>query len=430
MARKPRTRRALLRASGVAVASGVAGCSVLDGGAPPVRTEAVALVPDSDEPVTSVALSGDGTTVLLGAGDDRPGVDDTTFSAHAFSRDGEGWRDGRRLAADGSVDSLLGQSVALSNDGTTALVGAPNGKTPGVSYTGAAYVFSRAGGEWHRRTELVAADGDIEDEFGLSVALSGDGTAAFVGAPADEDPNGGVAGSAYAFSLADGEWRQRAKVAAADGDPGDYFGCSVALSDDGTTAVVGAGEDEDPNGTLGGSTYAFSRVGGRWRQRAKVAPDDGRPTEEFGTSVALSTDGTTALVGSRGDGDANGPASGAAYAFSRTGGEWRQRAKLAAADGDPRDAFGFSVALSGDGTTAVVGAPADEDPNGESGGSASVFSLTDGEWRQRAKLVAPDGGADAFGHSVALSADGTTAAVGARGDSPPADVGSSYVFEL
>jgi hypothetical protein len=89
------------------------------------------------------------------------------------------------------------------------------------------------------------------------VALSGDGTTALIGAPGDEDPNGDGAGAAYVFARDGGGWTQRAKLLADDGDSNDFFGNSVALSGDGTTALIGAPNDEDPNGDLAGAAYVF-----------------------------------------------------------------------------------------------------------------------------------------------------------------------------
>jgi hypothetical protein len=225
----------------------------------------------------------------------------------------------------------------------------------------------------YQQRKFAAADGDGEDQFGLSVALSGDGTTALVGALWDEDPNGRAAGSAYVFTRDGGEWSQEAKLVADDGDSGDAFGNSVVLSSDGTTALVGAFIDEDPNGGDAGSVYVFTRDGGEWSQSAELAAEDGDDTNRFGNSVALSDDGTTALLGALTDEDPNGTEAGSAYVFTRDGGEWSQSAKLAADDGDSGDWFGWSVALSSDGTTALVGALRDEDPNGAEAGSAYVF---------------------------------------------------------
>ncbi len=408
-----------------------------------------------DEFGSTVALSADGTTALVGAKNDEDPNGEGAGSAYVFTLANGDWSQQTKLAAeDGDEGDWFGWSVALSADGTTALVGAkndedPNGEALGPdSGAGSAYVFTRADGDWTQQAKLAADHGDAHDEFGTSVALSTDGTTALVGAHFDEDPNGTKrdppdpttgAGSAYVFARANGDWSQQAKLAADDGNPQDYFGSSVALSGDGTTALLGAWHDENPNGDLAGSAYVFVRTDGDWSQQTKLAADDGDHEDTFGGAVTLSGDGTTALVGADNDEDPNGKAddpftgAGSAYVFARANGDWSQQAKLAADDGNRNDNFGSSVALSGDGTTALLGAWHDMDPNGENGGSAYVFSWGDGDWSQQAKLAADDGDSlDGFGWSVALSNDGTTALLGAATDEDPndEDAGSSYVFQI
>lgn len=270
--------------------------------------------------------------------------------------------------------------------------------------------------------KLLADDGDGGDSFGGAVAMAG--TRAVVGAPSDEDPNGTAAGSAYVFARTDGGWSQQAKLAPEDGDSEDEFGSSVAL--DTGTALVGAPGDEDPNGDNGGSAYVFEDTDGSWQQTAKLVADDGDSGDVFGTSVAL--DGDTALVGAPFDEDPNGDAAGSAYVFRRTDGSWTQRVKLLPLDGDSGDVYGGSVALDGD--EALVGAYWDQDPNGARAGSAYVFRRSDGSWSQAAKLVAGDGDSgDEFGWAVAL--DAGTAVVGAPREEDPngGEAGGVYVFE-
>lgn len=108
---------------------------------------------------------------------------------------------------------------------------------------------------------------------------------------------------------------QRGKIVPDDGDNGDRFGGSVAVSSDGTTALVGAVNDRDPHGDRAGSAYVFDSSGGSWSQQAKITADDGDSDDEFGNSVALSSDGTTALIGASGDENPNGRTAGSAYIF-------------------------------------------------------------------------------------------------------------------
>jgi hypothetical protein len=146
----------------------------------------------------------------------------------------------------------------MSSDGTTTLIGAYNDDYGNVAETGSAYVFGSAGGAWSQQTKLTADDYDNGDKFGRSVALSSDGTTACIGAREDEDPNGANAGSAYVFNSAGGSWSPQAKLIAGDGKSGDYFGVPVTLSSDGDTALIGATGDSNPSATRAGSAYIFN----------------------------------------------------------------------------------------------------------------------------------------------------------------------------
>ncbi|WEL21427.1 ABC-type Fe3+-hydroxamate transport system, periplasmic component [Halorhabdus sp. BNX81] len=325
-------------------------------------------------------------------------------------------------AGDGDADDSLGQSVAVSGDGSTVVVGTNTDEDPNGRGSGSAYVYSNAGGSWIQEAKLAPTDGDLEDWFGMSVTISGDGSIAIIGAPGDEDPNGPTAGSAYVFTKAGEDWTRETKLAASDGDAGDRFGRSVAISGDGSTAIIGASWDADPNGTSAGAAYVFSQSSGSWSQEAKLSADDGEPKDGLGNPVATSRDGSTAIAGTSGG--------TSAYLFSKTGGSWTQEAKLAIDDGNVTGGFGWSVTVAGDGSTAIVGVPFEEDMLNDSG-SAYVFSKAGGSWTQEAKLVPSDRGAgDFFGRSVAISDNSAIATVSAitATKSGTFSSGSAYVF--
>ena len=390
---------------------------------------------DHDRPVhlgSAVSLSADGSVAAIGAYGDSEPNGRLAGSVYIFESTGEGWRRQAKLVADDGDDrDRFGRAVSLSADGTVAAVGAPEDEGPNGDDAGSVYIFEYAAGSWHQRDKLTGRDTDSGDFFGYAVALSADGATVLVGAQQNSDPNGFEAGSAYVFSQTDG-WSQEVKLVPDDGSTNDRFGVGVALSADGNTALVGAPGDMD-NGRLAGSTYAFERSSAGWRQAAKFVTDDRDDDEDadrFGSAVALDASGRTALVGARGDDPGGGFATGSAYVFGRSEGGWNQRAKLVSTTGDKKDYFGAAVALSRDGRTAVIGAPNDEDPNGNLSGSAHLFSASSGSWSRTGKLApATSGESDNLGSAVALSADGSTTLVGA----PDADgtgswAGAAYVF--
>jgi len=355
----------------------------------------------------SVSLDGD--TALIGAYYDEDNGEHSG-SAYVFTRTGTTWaQQAKLLASDGTAYDLFGSSVSLSGD--TALIGAVDDDN-GVD-SGSAYVFTRTGTTWTQQAKLLASDGAADDLFGYSVALSGD--TALIGAVCDDDGRG----SAYVFARTNTTWTLQQKLLSPDGTINDFFGGSLSLSGD--TALISVHGDDD-NGAQSGSAYVFTRSGTTWAQQAKLLASDGAAIDYFGYSVSLS--GDTALIGADGDDD-NGVDSGSAYVFTRTGTTWAQQAKLLASDGAVYDSFGWSVSLSGD--TALIGTPFDDD-NGNSSGSAYVFTRIGTSWIQSAKLLAADGAAaDRFGWRVSLS--GNTALFGVRWDEDNGvNSGSAYMF--
>jgi hypothetical protein len=205
-----------------------------------------------------------------------------------------------------------------------------------------------------------------------------------------------------------GQTSRHQKVFASDGVAGDIFGYSVAAS--GSTAVIGAYQDDD-SGSNSGAAYVYTRSRGIWSQQQELTAAGGVAGDAFGRSVAVS--GDKLVVGAPwDDGIGIGTDSGSAYVFSRSGATWSQQRKLTAADAAAYDDFGFGVAVSGD--TVVVGALRGL-TMGSPTGSAYVYARSGGTWSQQQKLTAADGAAgDDFGISVAV--DGATALIGAWGD--------------
>ena len=364
-----------------------------------------------------VAISGD--TAVVGA----PKMHWSGFTgagaAYVFTRVGDSWTEQAKLtASDGVVGDRFGWSVAIS--GETIVVGAMWDDVDANVDQGSAYVFTRSAGTWSEQGKLTASAGVARDEFGISVAVSGDDVV--VGAMSLADDAGvPPQGSAHVFVRSGDRWTEQAELVPSDGVLGDGFGFGVDI--DGNTAVVGA-----PRGKGGqGSAYVFSRTAGAWTQQKTLHAPDGVADDEFGFWVGLDDD--TIVVG-----DPSDDGKGAAYVFARKGGDWLQQEKLIASDGTPRDAqhrdgdyFGRSVSVSGD--TIIVGAQADDagPKNNDSQGSAYVFERTGTSWREQVHLTAEDGATgDLFGVSVAVSGD--TAVVGASFATIGVAQGAAYVW--
>ncbi len=308
----------------------------------------------------SVAVSGD--TAVVGAQFNTHDDLSDAGAAYVFVRSGTVWTEQAKLiASDAESLDHFGNAVAVSGD--TAVVGAHDDDHDfGTADRGSAYVFVRSGSVWTEQARLADFDGQNSDEFGRSVAVS-DNTV-LVGSR-----SGGGTGAAYVFVRSGLVWSQQTKLIALDAAAGDHFGDSVALSDD--MAVVGSVLDDHAAGTNAGSAYVFGRAGSLWTQQAKLTASDAAAEDQFGFSVALS--GDMVGVGSVLDNHAGGSDAGSAYVFVRADCAWIQQGKLTASDAAVNDEFGGSVALSSD--TALVGAYFDDHAAGANAGSLYVYSL-------------------------------------------------------
>jgi hypothetical protein len=373
----------------------------------------------------SVSLSGDGNTAIVGGP-----FTDRSGAAWVYMRSGGAWNQqatlvGTGIDCSGSCAERQGFSVALSADGATAIVGGVDGLSP------AAWVFTLSGGVWSQQAELVGGFNSGEAFEGtppFSVAVSRDGNTAIVGAPVGriEFAGGGFGrGAAWVFARAGGVWSQQAILLDTSVPPNGLQGWSVSISADGDTAIVGVPWDgvavDYPNVSPfppPGAARVWTRAGGVWSQQAKLVGVGGDNAEQ-GTSVSLSSDGNTAVVG--GAFDDNGV--GAVWVFTRANGIWAQQGpKLVGTGAVGNAGEGTSASLSGDGNTVIVGGPSDNDD----AGAAWVFTRSEGVWSQQILLGTGSAGAANQGSSVAISADASTAVVG--GPSDNSDAGAAWVY--
>jgi hypothetical protein len=442
----------------------------------------------------SVALSGD--TLAVGAyqegssatginGDQANNGAPNSGAVYVFTRTAGVWTQQAYLKASNTgAGDKFGYNVALAGD--RLAVGAPwesssatgangdqtNNSAPGA---GAVYVFKRTGGVWTQEAYLKASNTDAEDNFGVSVTLSGDTLAvgaygedsSATGANGDEADNSvSFSGAVYVFTYSAGSWSQQAYLKASNA--GGLFGYGAALSGD-TLAVGAPWETSNATGVNGnqantsapeaGAVYVFTRTAGVWTQQAYLKASNTDAGDRFGLGLAL--DGDTVVVGARledsaGSGvngdqtDNSATTAGAVYVFTRTGSLWTQQAYLKASSGGADKNFGGSVAI--DGNIVAVGSRLEDSNatgiNGEqennsapNSGAVYLFERSGGVWTQKAYLKASNSNAgDEFGVTVAFS--GNTLAVGAHlegssatgvngdeADNSAPNSGAAYVFQ-
>ncbi len=307
----------------------------------------------------------------------------------------------------------FGTSVALSGDGTTALIGAPDGELK----TGAAWIFHREGAVWSQQggkltgpptseegacegEEVAAEEEPVSCAFGYSVALDEKGDTALIGAPA----HGTKPGVAWVLNRTGSKWIEEKEPLTGPTENGQAdFGFSVALSSDGNHALVGAPAEHGGRG----AAYVFERVAAIWSAGASLPPTGEGAGGHLGFSVALSADGQEAIAGAPLDAGHKGTA----FVFEHLGNSWVQNGSPLTGTNEPGEGrFGETVAMAGNGSTVLVGGPAENTKLG----AVWTFVFVTGRWNPFGpKLVGEGKTKEEFGRGLALSADGSTALVGA-----------------
>ncbi len=366
----------------------------------------------------SVAISGD--TAIVGAPLDQVDNNPIQGSAFVYVRQGRTWVLQTRLVdPEGASGDNFGFSVAI--DGDTAMVGIPGDQVLNDTTRGSLIVFTRTGNYWSFDRRLVASDGAQGDNFGWSLALSGNEL--IVGAPFKtiSIANQGVG---YVFSDAGWGWSQVGEIINPLAKPADHLGWSVAISGD--TAICGA-----PDADLGyiDKGMVFIATGANnWMDGQAISPVEIVADEHFGRSV--STQAGIAAIGVPGKtigSDQYGQ--GAVYIYEQTDQQWNFLQMFTAADGAAFDNFGTSLAMQGN--RIVVGSPYHRVGSNDYQGAAYTFTSGAAGWVEQAELFASDGFSDDyFAGSVAVS--GPTILVGAYLDDvgQNADQGSAYLFTV
>ena len=411
-------------------------------------------------------------------GDQNDNSVNRSGAVYVFRFDGTDWIQQAYVKASNPDEfDRFGISIALSANGNTLAVSAQeDSNATGINgdqndnsaaTSGAVYVFRFDGTDWSQQAYIKTSNSDAGDNAN-PIGLSADGNTMALGALNEDSNATGIngdqndnsvnrSGAAYVFRFDGTSWAQTAYLKASNAAAGDGFGESIALSADGATLAVGAiGEDSKATGINGdqsddladnaGAVYIFRFDGTDWSQQAYIKASNTDDGDGFGGGIrrfALSGDGATLAVGAPGedsnatgiDGDQSdnsADGAGAVYVFRFDGTNWFQQAFVKASNTDAGDRFGERVALSSDGTVLAVSAQNEDscaagvgaNQNGNScpeAGAVYVYRFVGTDWAQAAFVKAsnPDGG-DEFGNATALSADGSTLAVGADGEASAA----------
>lgn len=378
---------------------------------------------DGDKLGFCTALSGN--YAIVGAPEDEP-MGTTSGSVYFYELVSGVWTEMQNVyPSDGSEDDEFGYSVAMS--GEWAAVGAHFYGSSATNTDGKVYIYHRdTNGNWSLFTTF---QNTALDQFGTSVSMDGDYLAVGgINTTATVSGTLVTCGTVLVYRYDGSTWAKQAEIVPSDGGNYDEFGYSVAIR--GSQLVVGAWKNDHSGVTEDGAAYAFSRVGTVWTEDAKITANDAEADDYFGASVAIHTD--RIAIGSYKDDD-NGSASGSAYIYDYSGGSCTLNTKVIAFDGESNDQFGVSIAfLTVD--DIIVGAPRHL-VGGSSTGAAYLYQYdsANSNWIDNpttSSLTASDGASyDYFAQGVAGSS--TDALCGAfREDDNGSSAGAAYFYDI
>jgi hypothetical protein len=295
----------------------------------------------------------------------------------------------------------FGSSVAIYGD--YAIVGAPGDTANGVNQ-GAAYIFHRGPDGWEQQAKLHASNGAAGDQFGASVDIWNDYVA--IGAPYKAISNELMRGRVYVFKRNGTTWTQMVGLQASDGKPQDQFGTSVALYNN--ILVVGAPWRDNGNDENAGAVYPFALVNGSWLSRGVINDPDLNGNHYFGHAVDF---WNNTLVAGSSTSVTDGKSCGAVFTYltNADGSTWINGVKIIPPVNKRQDWMHFGLSVSFNNDTLLIGSPSYDDGTNENTGAAFLFYKQNGVWSS-GSLFAGEGAHSEMGVSVAL--DGNNCFIG------------------
>lgn len=325
----------------------------------------------------SVAVSGDGSIIACGAPNGNPNGTNSGY-VHVYMAQGTNpispnsyIRLGEDLDGEATVDRF-GQSIAINDEGTRLIIGAPGGNYVKV------FEKNAFADPWTQLGQTLNGDAN-NDRFGTSVSIDKDGGRIIIGAIGN-DGNGQESGRTKVYDLVNGNWAQVGGNL--DGAFGNRAGNSVDISDNGNTVAIGFPGVEAPNINESGAVRIFTFDGTSWSQKGNDIV--GRAFENLGGSgndqqegaIDLQAGGDRIVVGSKNYFDQGSTRKGHIALYQFENGVWNQKGSVIGGV-DTNDEFGTSVAINdSDGTIIAGGAPFADENGKDSSGHTRVYDLS------------------------------------------------------
>jgi len=332
-----------------------------------------------------------------------------------------------------SVDDAFAYSydtIDINSNGTYFIGGARTEDPVGAFNGGKAYIFTRSGTSWSQQATLESSDVQGNDQFGIGVAINGDGTIAAVSATGEDGGAGdplASSGAVYIYTRSGSTWSEQTILRASNAGASDQLGERIDMDEAGEYLLASAHSEDGPTDSTSGvgCAYVFKRTGSSWVEQAILRPSDPTANAFFGRG-AINSEGNICVIGAFGV-SSN---AGAVYVFTRSGSEWTQQAKITSPSG-ANTYFGTGVAINAGNTIVARASRTSSAVNND--GVLYVYQVTDptdpsSSWTLKKTFKSSDiADGDNFGYPVEISKDGSVIGTGALGEGSN---GSCYTFEV
>ena len=348
-----------------------------------------------------MSVNSDGTVVAFGEVNNGNNGDNAG-QVKIFGKSNGNWNQIGQAIEGQTENNHFGDSVSLNAEGNIVAVGAPFNVESGVN-AGQVRVFENGNNNWVQIGQNINGE-DAFDESGRTVSLSASGTILAIGSHYNSN-NGNQSGHVRVFENVNGTWSQLGLDINGESQY-DESGWTVSLSDDGTIVAIGA-KYNNADGYQKGQTRVYKFLNGTWTQLGQDI--DGEADSDLsGFSVSINSNGSIVAIGGIHN-EANGSLAGHVRVFEYSNESWTQMGDDI--DGEAGENFGYSVSISDDGLTVLIGA-INGDGQEVNSGVARVYNYNNGNWSQMGGNLEGEVSSDYFGRSVSMNSDATSVVIG------------------
>lgn len=353
-----------------------------------------------------------------------------------YNRIDSAWIEKSRLFVETPSNPSYFSALAISEDGSTIAIGEGSDANINGSYAGAVFIFNLLNDTWTQTEKIIETNGAVDFRFGINICLSGDGLTLVVSSPYVPNLESSF-GVVYIFKKENGTWIEKAKLTPPDGSLTQWFGNSLDINNAGTSVIIASSLVGETANKLSGAYYVYELINSVWTLNQKITTGILPETEYIGGFNKLSRNEACLIIAEPYDGLYTDSTTEVTYTgiiyiyYKSVENSWVLNNVLYPSDSTNITEYGMSIAINADATVIAVGAPSYINNNEIACGGVYIYTKTN-NWEEKVILTPHDGGiGDGFGYSLALSSNGDSCVIGASNNINVNGeyAGAFYLFE-